>query len=89
MSRCILDAPQAGQSGLTIRSIECLGAKRKIITTNSDIRFYDFYNENNILIFDGNIDTNSPFFTEDYNDIPESVYQKYSLRNWLKTMLDD
>ena len=47
------------------------------------------FNENNILIFDGNIDTNSPFFTEDYNDIPESVYQKYSLRNWLKTMLDD
>lgn len=89
MSRCILDAPQAGQSGLTIRSIECLGARRKLITTNSDIRNYDFYNEINVLIFDGSIDPNAPFFTEDYMDIPESVYQKYSLRNWLKTMLDD
>ena len=47
-SRCILDAPQAGQVGLTIRTIECLGAKRKLVTTNSDIKNYDFYNENNI-----------------------------------------
>ena len=89
MSRCILDAPQAGQSGLTIRSIECLGAKRKLITTNSDIRYYDFYNESNILIFDDNVDVNSAFFTNDYQDIPEEIYEKYSLRSWLKTMLDD
>ena len=40
-SRCVLDAPQAGQTGLTIRTIECLGAKRKLITTNKDIVKYD------------------------------------------------
>ena len=88
-SHCILDAPQAGQAGLTIRTLECLGAKRKLITTNSDIKNYDFYNESNILIFDGKIDPNAPFFTHQYEDIPEQIYQKYSLRNWLKTMLDD
>ena len=88
-SRCILDAPQAGQTGLTIRTLECLGAKRKLITTNFDIRNYDFYNTNNILIFDGNVDPDIPFFTKEYEDIPEKIYQKYSLRHWLKTMLDD
>ena len=88
-SRCILDAPQAGQTGLTIRTIECLGAKRKLITTNTDIRYYDFYNESNILIFDDNVDVNSAFFTNDYQEIPEEIYEKYSLRSWLKTMLDD
>lgn len=87
-SGCILDAPQAGQKGLTIRAFECMGAKRKLITTNPDIRNYDFYNECNILIFDGGIDVRSPFFTNDYQDIPEEIYEKYSLRNWLKTMLD-
>ena len=87
-SRCVLDAPQGGQTGLTMRTMECLGAKRKLITTNTDIRHYDFYNESNILIFDGSIDFNSPFFTNSYQDIPEEVYKKYSLRNWLKTMLD-
>ncbi|MGN1456636.1 MAG: hypothetical protein ACI4XP_01630 [Acutalibacteraceae bacterium] len=88
-SRCILDAPQARQTGLTIRTMECLGAKRKLITTNSDIKNYDFYNENNVLVFDGNINPDAPFFKNSYQDIPEKIYQKYSLRNWLKTMLGD
>ena len=86
-SRCILDAPQAGQTGLTIRTLECLGAKRKLITTNADIKNYDFYNEKNILVFDGNVDMESPFFTHDYEEIPLEIYKKYSLNSWLKTML--
>ena len=88
-SKCILDAPQAGQTGLTIRTIECLGAKRKLITTNSDIRNYDFYNESNILVFNESVDLDSVFFTSEYKDIPKDIYEKYSLRNWLKTMLDE
>ena len=53
-SRCIIDAPQKGQNGLTIRTIECLGAKRKLITTNKDNEYtmYDdipFYNYNEFL----------------------------------------
>lgn len=88
-SRSILDAPQAGQTGLTIRTIECLGAKRKMITTNADIQFYDFYREENILIYNGEIDENAKFFTTDYVELPEELYQKYSLRNWLKTMIGD
>lgn len=86
-SRCILDAPQAGQTGLTIRTIECLGAKRKLITTNADIKNYDFYNEANVMIFDGAIDENSLFFTQPFVDISVQIYQKYSLRSWLSTML--
>lgn len=88
-SRCILDAPQAGQTGLTIRTLECLGAKKKLITTNEDIRNYDFYREENILIFNGNIDTESIFFKNGYLPLPAEIYEKYSLRNWLKIMLDD
>lgn len=87
-SRCILDAPQAGQSGLTIRTIECLGAKRKLITTNKDIKKYDFYNENNIFVFTDTIDVNSKFFNSPFVDIDESIYMKYSLREWLRTILE-
>lgn len=86
-SRCILDSPQAGQTGLTMRTMECLGAKRKLITTNTDIRNYDFFDESNILVYDENIDLNSPFFRCEYRDIPQDVYERYSLRSWLKTML--
>lgn len=87
-SMCVLDAPQAGQTGLTIRTIECLGAKRKLITTNQDIKKYDFYNEANILVFDGSIDKNSDFFTTPYREIREDIYKKYSLREWLLFMIE-
>lgn len=86
-SDCILDSPQKGQTGLTIRTIECLGAKKKLITTNADIVNYDFYNKNNILVFDGEINEKSSFFTTDYEELPDEIYRKYSLRSWLGTML--
>ena len=86
-SKCILDAPQAGQVGLTIRTIECLGAKRKLVTTNSDIKNYDFYNENNILIYSEPINLDSPFFKNEYEELSDEMYEKYSLKNWLITMI--
>lgn len=87
-SRCVLDSPQGGQTGLTIRTIECLGAKKKLVTANVDVVNYDFYREENILVVDdGRYDTNSKFFTSDYRDLPEDLYQKYSLNSWLKTMI--
>ena len=87
-SNCILDAPQKGQTGLTIRTIECLGAKRKLITTNTDIVNYDFYNPHNIYIYTGNIDVNDVFFSSDFEDIPVDIYNKYSLKCWLNTLLN-
>ena len=86
-SKCILDAPQAGQTGLTIRTIECLGAKRKLVTTNPDVKKYDFYDEHNILVFDGEIDFNNVFFKSSFLDLDEKIYSKYSLREWVKTIL--
>lgn len=87
-SRCILDAPQEGQTGLTMRSIECLGAKRKLITTNKDIVNYDFYCPENILVFDDNWEKNTVFFNSEYKEINKYTYYKYSLRNWLKTVFN-
>ena len=75
-SKCILDAPQKGQNGLTIRTIECLGAKRKLITTNKDIVNYDFYCPENIYVYDENFDFNSVFFKTDYKEIDVNIYEK-------------
>lgn len=88
VTECVLDAPQAGQTGLTIRTIECLGAKKKLITTNSDIVNYDFYRPENILVFNGKIDETSPFFSSEFIKLDHVVYEKYSLRNWIKTILN-
>ncbi len=88
-SFCILDAPQKGQSGLTMRVIEALGAKRKLITTNREVVEYDFYTPENIYVFDGTFDFDHVFFHTPYRALPAEIYEKYSLRNWLSVMLTD
>ena len=87
VSRCVLDAPQDNQSGLTMRTIECLGAGKKLITTNKHIKEYDFYREENILVIDGTIDWNSSFFSDEYVELSEKIYKKYSIENWVKELL--
>ena len=86
-SKCVLDSAQEGQLGLTIRVLEALGAKKKLITTNEDIVNYDFYNKENIYVYDGKtFDFNSPFFKSEYKELDKEIYEKYSLRNWLHEM---
>ena len=88
-SKAVLDIPHFGQSGLTMRTIEALGCKRKLITYNKNIKKYDFYNENNILILDQNswamIDD---FMKVDYVQIDKAIYQKYNITNWTKTLFE-
>lgn len=88
-SRIIIDAQHPKQTGLTMRSIEALGANRKLITTNKDIQNYDFYDPNNILI----VDRKDPkvtvdFLNAEYIEVNENVYKKYSLESWLETIFD-
>lgn len=84
-SKVILDINHPNQCGLTMRTFECLGAKKKLITTNKNIIEYDFYNKNNILIIDRkHIKIDKRFFDVPYERIEKSIYQKYSIENWLK-----
>ena len=88
-SKCVVDVENPGQHGLTMRSIEIIGLKRKFITTNADIVNYDFYNPSNILV----IDRKKPvvdmaFFTKPYEPLPTELYEKYSLKNWILEVLN-
>lgn len=86
-SKCVLDSAQDGQLGLTIRVLEALGAKKKLITTNEDVVNYDFYKPENIYVYDGKaFDIGSAFFTQPYKELDKTIYEKYSLRYWLATM---
>ena len=84
VSFAMIDTQHPNQSGLTIRTIEAIGAKRKLITTNQNISLYDFYDPANILI----VDRNNPIVTEEflvspYKNIDKSIYDKYSITSWL------
>ena len=89
-SKTIIDIQHPFQTGLTMRTIEMFGAKKKLFTTNKDIENYDFYNRSNIFI----INRNEPkldfdFLKKDYEEIDKTIYEKYSLNSWLKIIFKD
>lgn len=88
-SKFLLDIHRKEQNGLTFRVFESLGLQKKLITTNPNIAHYDFYNPKNILIIDEtNINFDTDFFTSPYEPIPENIYTKYTIENWIETVFD-
>lgn len=86
----VFDIQHNMQSGLTMRTIETLGAKRKLITTNASIKNYDFYNENNIFVLNNsNLDEIEEFIYNRYVPINDEVYKKYSLNKWIETIINN
>lgn len=86
-SKVVLDIQHPSQTGLTMRTIEMIGAKKKIITTNQHIKEYDFYDPNNIHCIDRkNIELNSSFFETEYRELDTTVYHKYSIDGWLEDL---
>ena len=80
----ILDINHPGQSGLTMRTFETLGAGKKLVTTNEHIAAYPIYNENNVFIIKRDQPAMSrSFFETPYIAYDYSVYQKMSITGWL------
>ena len=87
-SKIILDIPMAHQNGLSMRTFECLGYHKKIITTNKNVLNYDFYKEENIYYYDGeHLDFDNKFFTSEYVEVDEEILRKYSLDTWIKKLV--
>ncbi|MBE0390234.1 lipopolysaccharide biosynthesis protein [Flavobacterium sp. PL002] len=83
-SNVILDINHPGQKGLTMRTFEAIGAGKKIITTNSEIKRYSFYNQKNIYLIDrNNIVLDKNFFSSSYQDVNNELYKKLSIEGWL------
>jgi hypothetical protein len=87
-SKAIVDLSYKNQVGLSMRTFEVLGVKKKLITTHQMVKDYDFYDKNNIEIIEkNNIKINKSFLEIKYNILNENVYKKYSLYNWLKKII--
>lgn len=89
MSKAVIDSPQAGQCGLTMRSIEALGARRKLITVNAKVADYDFYESGNVAIWEDAERLESGFFERPYINLPIDVYESYSIDSYVKTLLGE
>lgn len=83
-SKVLIDVHHPGQTGLTMRTIESLGAQKKMITTNPEVMTYDFYNAENMLVVDRLAPVIPKLFLDTpYKKLPSDVYARYSLRSWL------
>lgn len=88
-SKILLDIHREKQSGLSFRVFESLGLQKKLITTNQDIKTYDFYNPNNILVIDSkNLTLSKLFFETDYEEVPSNVLNKYFIENWIEEIIN-
>lgn len=87
-SSAVVDVHHPNQNGLTMRVIELLPLKRKIITTNKSVKDYPFYHKNNICI----IDRDDPviddgFIAGGYVQTDEVFTSLYSIDSWAKKLL--
>jgi hypothetical protein len=84
MSNVILDINHPGQKGLTMRTFEAIGAGKKMITTNAEVKKYPFYSPDVFYVIDrNNISLDEAFFTSPIPDITKNMYYKCSIEGWL------
>lgn len=83
-SKALLDIVQFGQRGQTLRPIEALFLKKKIVTNNYSIVQEDFYNPENIFVLEkDNIENLERFLNSNYKEFSSEVLEKYTVKGWI------
>ena len=84
-SKVIIDYTHPNQRGYTMRTIESLGHHCKLLTNNKQIVNADFYDSNNIFIYDcKNFNIPTRFLKTPYYEVKSDTYKRYSTANWIK-----
>jgi hypothetical protein len=88
-TKVILDLQRNNQLGLSFRIFEAMALEKKFVTDNQSIKDYDFYNPENILILNKDFSNiEKSFFETEYQKLPEEIYYKYTLDNWVNTVFN-
>jgi len=88
-SRILLDFKNPDHKGMSFRPFEALGYRKKLITTNAEVKKYDFYHPSNIFIWDGEtLDGLDEFIASPYQEIDPAIHEKYSFGNWIRYVLN-
>ncbi len=86
-AKVIIDSPMDIQSGLTIRTFETLGAGKKLITTNNNIKNEPFYNKEYINIIDKTNPILDIDFIKDYKYNWNPIMKNYYVDNWIRRLI--
>lgn len=83
-SHAILDLVNDENYGLTLRPLEALFLKKKLITNYYDIINENFYSPNNIYLLGKEKRSIKDFLIEPYCDINDDIIDYYDCTNWIK-----
>lgn len=87
-SQILVDFIINEHQGLSFRTFEALGMNKKLITTNSEVKKYDFYHPDNIFIWsEHSSDGLKDFLERPYQPISPEISQQYAFSNWVKRIL--
>lgn len=89
-SKVIIDIINPNHTGLSFRTFEAIGFRKKLITNYKSVKNYDFYHPNNILIWEtsSNAQDLINFYKTPYHALDAHIHLKYGFNNWIKYMLD-
>lgn len=85
-SRCLVEIVQGNQYDITLRPLEALAFKKKLITNNKHIKDYEFYDRENIFII-GEDDEHrlNSFLNSPYKEVDQYVVEKYDINFWVNS----
>lgn len=83
-SRSILDLVTDENYGLTLRPMEALFLKKKLITNYYDIIKEPFYNTNNIYLYGKENRTIDEFLKLPYIEIRDDIIDYYNCKSWIQ-----
>ena len=88
-SQCILDIPFGEQAGLTMRVIEGIVLNKKIITTNKEVKNYDFYKTGNVAVITETdfSEVSREFLNRETVEYDKDCEELYSVNNWVKKIV--
>ena len=91
-TRAILDLNREDQTGLTLRPLEALFFKRKLVTNNAHIKSYKVYNPENVFVVSDNDFTGlEDFLKRPY--VPagneEEIFRRYTFSDWLGRIVNE
>ena len=79
-TKAIFDINYTDQKSLSTRAYEAMASKRKYITTNPEVKNYDFYNPQNIAVVDiDDLRLEPDFLRTPFVEVPEEVLYHYSV----------
>lgn len=88
-SLAVVDIEHPRQRGLTMRTFETMGSHKKLITTNAQVRDYDFFNGDNICVVDREMPrVPSTFLELPFAPLLPELYRRYSIEGWVDEVLD-